>query len=97
MVLCLSASKNHRGNDKTMPIGFQLFMFQNCKVNKYSVTNNFSQIVDAKPLNKGLYKIFPRISEVLTVYKNYSAQLMKGTNLEDLKYEFIEIVNVFDN
>ncbi|KAH0653010.1 hypothetical protein KY289_030688 [Solanum tuberosum] len=33
--------------------------------------------IAAEPLKKGEYKIFPRASEVWTVYKSWSAQLMK--------------------
>ncbi|KAK6784338.1 hypothetical protein RDI58_017793 [Solanum bulbocastanum] len=66
-----------------MTIGCGLFKFQNSKLNKYIVTNNFSHVIAAEPLKKGVYKIFPRTGEVWAVYRNWSAQLMKGNNLED--------------
>ncbi|KAH0781646.1 hypothetical protein KY290_001244 [Solanum tuberosum] len=36
-------------------------------------------------------------SEVWPLYKNRSAQLMKGNNLKDFDYEIVEIVDVSDN
>uniref|UniRef100_M1DSQ3 Heat shock protein DnaJ N-terminal domain-containing protein n=1 Tax=Solanum tuberosum TaxID=4113 RepID=M1DSQ3_SOLTU len=53
--------------------------------------------VAAEPLKNGVYKIFPRTGEVWEVYKNWSAQLMKGNNLADFEYEIVEIVDVSDN
>ncbi|WMV09438.1 hypothetical protein MTR67_002823 [Solanum verrucosum] len=47
-------------HDKTMPIGCGLFKFLNSKLNKYTITNNFSHVVVAEPLKKGVYKIFPK-------------------------------------
>uniref|UniRef100_M1DA22 DNAJ heat shock N-terminal domain-containing protein n=1 Tax=Solanum tuberosum TaxID=4113 RepID=M1DA22_SOLTU len=84
-------------HDKTMPIGCGLFQFRNSKPNKYSVTNNFSRVVAVETLKKGVYKIFPRTGEVWALYKNWSAQLVKGNNIEDFDYEIAEIVNVSDN
>ncbi|KAH0743305.1 hypothetical protein KY290_031298 [Solanum tuberosum] len=86
-----------RWHDKTMPIGCGLFKFRNSKLNRYTVTKNFLHLVAAESLKKGVYKIFPRASEVWIVYKSWSAQLMKGNNLEDFEYEIVEIVDVFDN
>uniref|UniRef100_M1DVA6 DNAJ heat shock N-terminal domain-containing protein n=1 Tax=Solanum tuberosum TaxID=4113 RepID=M1DVA6_SOLTU len=86
-----------RWHDKTMLIGCGLFKFRNSKLNKYTVTNNFSHVVAAKPLKKGVFKIFARTGEVWAVYKNWSAQLMKGNNLENFEYKIVEIVNVSDN
>ncbi|WMV38021.1 hypothetical protein MTR67_031406 [Solanum verrucosum] len=60
-------------HDKTMPIGFGLFRFQNCKLNKYTVTKNFSQVVAAEPVKRGVYNIFPRKGEVWAVSINWSA------------------------
>ncbi|KAK4713642.1 hypothetical protein R3W88_019549 [Solanum pinnatisectum] len=54
-------------------------------------------ISSPEPLKKGVYKIFPRTGEVWAVYKNWSAQLMKGNNLEDVQYENVEIVDVSNN
>ncbi|XP_049347740.1 uncharacterized protein LOC125812270 [Solanum verrucosum] len=83
-------------HDKTMPIGCGLFKFRNTKLNKYTVTNNFSHVVAAELVKRGLYKIFPGKGEVWAVYKNWSPQL-NGNNLEDFEYEIVEIVNVSDN
>uniref|UniRef100_M1C3B6 DNAJ heat shock N-terminal domain-containing protein n=1 Tax=Solanum tuberosum TaxID=4113 RepID=M1C3B6_SOLTU len=83
-------------HDKTMPIGCGLFKFPNSKLNKYTVTNNFSHVVAAEPVKKGVYKIFPRKDEVWAVHKNWSPQL-NGNNLKDFEYEIVEIVNVSDN
>ncbi|KAK4737442.1 hypothetical protein R3W88_001139 [Solanum pinnatisectum] len=58
-----------------MSIGCGLFKFLNSKLKKYTVTNNFSHVV-----------IFPKIGEVCSIYKNWSAQLMKDVKfLEWLK------------
>ncbi|XP_006338016.1 uncharacterized protein [Solanum tuberosum] len=86
-----------QGHDKTMSIGCGLFKFLNSKLNKYTVTNNFSHVVVAEPLKKGVHKIFPKTGEVWPLYKNWSAQLMKGNNLKDFDYEIVEIVDVSDN
>ncbi|KAK6803542.1 hypothetical protein RDI58_001326 [Solanum bulbocastanum] len=45
-------------HDKTMPIGCGLFKFRNSRLNKYTVTNNFSHVVAAEPVKKRVYKIF---------------------------------------
>lgn len=50
-----------------MPIGFQVFMFLNSKLNKYTVANNFSHVLATEPLNKVLCKIFPRTGKVRAV------------------------------
>uniref|UniRef100_M1E089 Heat shock protein DnaJ N-terminal domain-containing protein n=1 Tax=Solanum tuberosum TaxID=4113 RepID=M1E089_SOLTU len=94
---CQFPKSTIRWHDKTMPIGCELSKFRNSKVNRYTVTKNFLHLVAAEPLKKGEYKIFPRASEVWTVHKSWSGQLMKGNNLEDFEYEIVEIVDVFDN
>ncbi|TMW84724.1 hypothetical protein EJD97_024537, partial [Solanum chilense] len=79
-----------------MSIGCGLFKFLNRKLIKYLVINNFLHVVVAKPLKKGVYKIFPKTGEVWALYKNRSVHLMKGNNLEDFEYEIVEIVDVPD-
>lgn len=72
-----------------------LFEFGNRRLNKYTVTDNFSHVVAAESVKSGVYKIFPRKGEVWALYKNWSPRL-KG-NLKDFEYGIVEIVNVSDN
>ncbi|KAH0743291.1 hypothetical protein KY290_031284 [Solanum tuberosum] len=66
------------------------------QIKKIDLLPEFVLHVTAKPVKRGVYKIFPRKGEVWAVYKNWSAQL-KCNNLEELEYEIVEIVDVSDN
>ncbi|XP_006346574.2 uncharacterized protein [Solanum tuberosum] len=73
-----------RWHDKTMPIGYRQFKFQNSKLNKYTVTNNFSYVVAVEPLKKDVYKIFPRIDvKFLALVKGFKSVYMARVEEEE--------------
>ncbi|WMV38149.1 hypothetical protein MTR67_031534 [Solanum verrucosum] len=67
-----------------MPIGFGPFKFQNIKLNKYTVTNNFSHVVSSEPLKKDVYKIFPRTDvNFLALVKGFKSVFMARVEEKD--------------
>ncbi|KAH0653016.1 hypothetical protein KY289_030694 [Solanum tuberosum] len=67
-----------------MPIGYRQFKFQNSKLNKYTVTNNFSHVVAVEPLKKDVYKIFPRIDvKFLALVKGFKSVYMARVEEEE--------------